>query len=61
MSKRNWGIILIVAGIVVILIALLADVIGLGAHPDIIGWRQILGAVIGAALGIGGVVLLVRK
>jgi hypothetical protein len=61
MSKRNWGIILIVAGIVVILIALLADVIGLGAQPDIIGWRQILGAVIGAAIGIGGVVLLVRK
>jgi hypothetical protein len=61
MSKRIWGIILIVAGIAIILIALLADVIGVGAQPDIIGWRQILGAVIGAALGIGGVVLLVRK
>ena len=61
MSKRTLGMALIVVGVIIILVSLLADTIGLGAQPDIIGWRQILGAVIGAALGIGGVVLLIRK
>ncbi len=61
MAKRNLGILMIVAGVLLILASLLADTIGLGAQPGIIGWKQILGAVIGAAVGIGGIILLGRK
>ncbi len=61
MSKRNIGIALIVVGVVLVLVSLLADAIGLGAQPGIIGWKQILGAAVGAAAAIGGMVLLLRK
>jgi hypothetical protein len=61
MSKRNIGIAMTVAGILLVLVSLLADMIGLGAQAGIIGWKQILGAVIGAAVGISGIFLLLRK
>jgi hypothetical protein len=61
MTKRNIGIALIVVGALLVLASLLADTIGLGAQPEVFGWRQILGAVVGAAVGIGGAVLLFRK
>jgi hypothetical protein len=61
MTKRNIGIAMIVIGVLLFLVSLLADVVGVGAQPGIIGWKQILGAVIGAAVGIGGVVLFLRK
>jgi hypothetical protein len=57
MSKRTLGIVMIAAGALLILVSLLADTIGIGAEPGIIGWKQILGAVAGAAVGIGGIVL----
>ncbi|MBN2085842.1 MAG: hypothetical protein JW748_11525 [Anaerolineales bacterium] len=61
MSKRTLGIVLIAAGILLILVSLLADTIGVGANTTVIGWKQILGAVIGAAVGAGGIVLFLRK
>jgi hypothetical protein len=61
MTKRNIGIALVVVGVLLVLASLLADTIGLGAQPEVFGWRQILGAVVGAAVGIGGAVLLFRK
>jgi hypothetical protein len=61
MSKRNLGIAMTVAGILLVLVSLLADMIGLGAQAGIIGWKQILGAVFGAMVGIGGIILLLRK
>lgn len=61
MSNRILSILMIAAGALLILVSLLADTIGVGAQPGIIGWKQILGAVIGAAVGIGGIALLLRK
>jgi hypothetical protein len=58
MSKRNIGISMIAAGVLLILVSLLADTIGLGANTAVIGWKQILGAVVGAAAGIGGFFLM---
>ncbi len=61
MSKRNIGIAMIAAGVLLILVSLLADAIGLGANTAVIGWKQILGAVVGAALGIGGFFFVRQK
>jgi len=61
MSKRNLGIALIVVGVLVILISLLADTLGVGSQPAIFGWKQILGAVVGAAIGIGGFFFMRQK
>jgi hypothetical protein len=61
MSKRTLGIVLIAAGALLVAVSLLADTIGIGAQPGIIGWKQILGAAVGAAAGIVGIVLAFRK
>jgi ABC-2 type transport system permease protein len=41
--------------------SLLADYLGLGAHPGVLGWKQILGAVVGGAAALSGVALSVRR
>jgi hypothetical protein len=61
MSTKQWGISLIVFGLIVIGIALLADTIGLGAQPGVIGWKQILGAGVGGVMIVGGAVQLARS
>lgn len=50
-KSRSAG--LVIVGVVVTLISVLADVIGVGAHPDF-GWRQIVGAALGVIIaGVG--------
>ncbi|MGQ0593958.1 MAG: hypothetical protein ACT4QB_15335 [Gammaproteobacteria bacterium] len=61
MSPRNVAIILIVVGIVTVIVFGLADVIGLGGAPTAIGYRQIIGVIIGAIVIVVGVVLLRRS
>jgi hypothetical protein len=61
MSTKQWGVVLIVLGAIAVGISLLADMIGVGAQPGIIGWKQMLGAGVGVVMLIGGVVLLVRS
>jgi hypothetical protein len=60
MSAKQWGVGLIVVGLIVVGVSLFADVIGIGAQPGIIGWKQVLGAGAGVVMLIGGVVLLAR-
>ncbi|MFV2071865.1 MAG: hypothetical protein ACC742_04335 [Thermoanaerobaculales bacterium] len=53
---RN-SVILLVLGVLLFLVCLTADVIGLGPSPGL-GWKQILGAVVGvviAAIGMIGI------
>jgi hypothetical protein len=40
MSKRSIGFVLILFGLVGVIVCLSADAIGLGAAPDVIGWKQ---------------------
>jgi uncharacterized membrane protein len=58
MLKKYMGIGLLILGILVLVISLSADYIGLGkaAHP-VIGWKQLLGAVLGLAFAIAGFIL----
>jgi hypothetical protein len=60
MSTKQWGVGLVVLGLIVVGISLLADTIGVGAQPGIIGWKQLLGAGAGVVMLIGGVVLMAR-
>jgi len=47
---------LMIVGILIVLIAALADPLGLGRSPGF-GWRQTLGVVVGALVVAGGVYL----
>ena len=60
MSKRTIGIMLVVLGVVVYIVSLAADVIGIGNGTGI-GWKQILGAVIGLLVAVGGGWLALNK
>jgi uncharacterized membrane protein len=53
MSKRTVGIIMIVVGVVLLIVSLSADMLGIGNGLGI-GWKQILGAVVGALIAVGG-------
>ncbi len=60
MSTRWWGIALIALGVIVALISVFADVLGLGAQPGIIGWKQLLGAAAGVVSIIVGTLMMIR-
>ena len=58
---RTIGLILIAAGLLLALVSLLADVIGIGAFPTAIGWKQFLGIIGGFLLTVlGSFVFLAR-
>ena len=54
MSKRTLGIALIILGLLLAIVSLAADALGIGNGAGI-GWKQILGAVIGVLVALGGV------
>lgn len=53
-------VILLIAGIVVLVVCLGADVVGIGEGTGI-GWKQITGAVVGAIVAAVGVVQMRKK
>jgi hypothetical protein len=57
MNKKNAGIALCIAGIVIVAIALHADSLGLGGAVKVIGFKQIIGAIIGVIIAAIGVLL----
>ena len=58
MSKKVLGMALVVLGDAVMVGALAADVIGLGAAGSVIGWKQGTGALLGLLIQLAGVWLL---
>ena len=56
MQQKRLSLILIVVGIIILLVSLLADVIGIGGYPGI-GYKQIIGAIVGAVISIIGFIL----
>jgi hypothetical protein len=57
---KGISTVLIILGIVLLVVALGADMLGIGGAPGI-GYKQIIGAVAGAALAVVGFVLSRRK
>ena len=60
MSSKTVGIIVAVVGLVVVLAFVLADVIGIGQHPDIFGTRQLIGTVVGIVIVVVGAIMYLR-
>jgi hypothetical protein len=48
------AIVLIIAGFLVMAVSILADAIGIGANPVVIGWKQYSGAAVGLVLVLFG-------
>ena len=55
--NKALGILVLAVGLVMLLGSALADIIGVGASPIVFGYKQIAGAVVGAALAIIGAFL----
>lgn len=54
MSRKTIGSVLVILGVVLVIVSLAADVIGIGNGTGI-GWKQILGAVVGVLVAaVGG-------
>jgi hypothetical protein len=53
MAANSRSVVLLIVGIVVVLVSLLADAVGIGAHPDL-GWKQIVGIAVGLVLAVAG-------
>jgi nitrate reductase gamma subunit len=60
MSKRTIGVVVVILGMVLVIVSLAADALGIGHEPGI-GLIQILGAVAGGVVALGGVWLVLRK
>ncbi len=60
MSRKTLGIILVVLGIVLLIVAVFADSLGVGAGHGF-GWKQIAASVAGVLVAVFGVWLTRRK
>jgi predicted flap endonuclease-1-like 5' DNA nuclease len=61
MTRKTWGVVLIVAGLILGIASALADVLRIGALPDTFGVGQIGGLIVGAAAVIVGLYLLLGE
>ena len=59
-NNKTIGVVLLVAGVVLLIISLAADAIGLG-EAGAFGYKQIIGAVAGVIVAVVGFVLYSRK
>ena len=54
MSKKSIGLLLIIAGALLFLVSLTADLLRLGADPNAFGWKQITGSAVGLLVFLAG-------
>jgi len=59
-GRKTVGVVLLVAGIVVLLLSLLADVLRVGTWAGF-GYYQIGGIIVGAIVAVMGLVLTLKK
>ena len=53
MSKSTIAVVLLVAGVLIFLMSAVADPLGIGGAPGI-GWKQIVGMVVGVVVAAAG-------
>lgn len=56
-KKKIAGIVLLVVGIGLVVLALIVDRIGIGQTPGF-GWNQIVGTIVGALVALVGIIVL---
>ena len=59
-GKKTTGVVLFGVGAVILILAIVADPIGIGGSPGF-GWKQILGALVGAVLTVVGLAVGYKK
>lgn len=59
-GKKTTGVVLFGVGAVILILAIVADPIGFGGSPGF-GWKQILGALVGAVLTVVGLAVGYKK
>jgi hypothetical protein len=59
-NSKIIATVLLVAGVVILLVSALADILGLGGSPYILGYKQMAGMAVGAIVAIVGAVLYWR-
>ena len=59
-NKKTVGIVLLVVGVILAILALIADRIGIGVVPGF-GMKQIIATTVGVIMAVAGLVLTVRK
>ena len=57
MNRKTTGVVVLVAGVLLALVAAAADSIGIGGAPGF-GWKQITGVVVGVITAAAGMNLL---
>jgi hypothetical protein len=60
-GKKTVSIALLVAGIVILVLSLAADLAGLGGSNVVFGPRQIIGTVVGAIVTVVGLILRLKR
>lgn len=56
-GNKTIASVVIALGVLILLASALADIVGLGGSPQVFGYRQIAGSLVGAIIGAVGVVL----
>ena len=55
MSRKQLGLLIVVAGALLLVLSLLADPLGIGVNEGyVFGWKQAVGTVVGVALVVIG-------
>ncbi len=60
-TSRLIPLIVIALGIVIMVGALLADSIGISGGGDGLGWKQLIGLIVGLVIAVSGAGMLLRK
>jgi hypothetical protein len=57
-QRREIGVVAIALGVIAVLLALLADPLGIGGNEDAFGWKQVVLLVVGLVIAASGVVAI---
>ena len=61
MSNKNIGTVLLVAGVIIVVVSLVYDMLGVGGDIHTFGVKQIVGVVVGIIAAVVGFVMRSRK